>query len=276
MEGMPGGRVECRVHGAQGHRLLRRHGQRSRRARARTPAGRRRRLARAGLRPPLLRAAAEREALAQADAEALLAEGATSLGHPDLPRHVVLNASTGRACRRSRWRRAPTWWSSGLSTGPRRVTFSPARRRSACSRAARWRWPSRQRGCTSAGPHGRRLVGAIGEMGDRSARRDRGVARRTARGGTGPEGRCRGRSPRGGLAAACRSRPGGGDRRGAVRARDRPLPGAGPSARHHAALLRPRPEVEAGPGIFGRASKVLRAAGSQNRQMSWRRARGCE
>ena len=37
----------------------------------------------------------EREALAQADAEALLAEGANSLGNPDLPRHVVLSASTG-------------------------------------------------------------------------------------------------------------------------------------------------------------------------------------
>ena len=37
----------------------------------------------------------DRETLAQSDAEALLAEGANSLGHPDLPRHVVLNASTG-------------------------------------------------------------------------------------------------------------------------------------------------------------------------------------
>jgi nucleotide-binding universal stress UspA family protein len=37
----------------------------------------------------------EREALAQADAEALLTEGANSLGNPDLPRHVVLSASTG-------------------------------------------------------------------------------------------------------------------------------------------------------------------------------------
>ena len=37
----------------------------------------------------------EREALAQADAEALLTEGATSLGNPNLPRHVVLSASTG-------------------------------------------------------------------------------------------------------------------------------------------------------------------------------------
>src|SRR5262245_37924998 len=38
---------------------------------------------------------ADREALAQADAESLLAEGAGSLGRPDLPCHVVLNASTG-------------------------------------------------------------------------------------------------------------------------------------------------------------------------------------
>jgi|SRR6185437_6661276 len=37
----------------------------------------------------------DREALAQADAEALLDEGAGSLGSPDLPRHVVLSASTG-------------------------------------------------------------------------------------------------------------------------------------------------------------------------------------
>jgi nucleotide-binding universal stress UspA family protein len=37
----------------------------------------------------------DREALAQADAEALLTEGANSLGTPDLPRHVVLSASTG-------------------------------------------------------------------------------------------------------------------------------------------------------------------------------------
>jgi nucleotide-binding universal stress UspA family protein len=37
----------------------------------------------------------DREALAQAEAESLLAEGASSLGHPDLPRHVVLSASTG-------------------------------------------------------------------------------------------------------------------------------------------------------------------------------------
>jgi nucleotide-binding universal stress UspA family protein len=37
----------------------------------------------------------DREALAQADAEALLTEGANSLGSPDLPRHVVLSASTG-------------------------------------------------------------------------------------------------------------------------------------------------------------------------------------
>jgi hypothetical protein len=40
-------------------------------------------------------AEADREALAQADAEALLTEGANSLGSPDLPRHVVLSASTG-------------------------------------------------------------------------------------------------------------------------------------------------------------------------------------
>jgi nucleotide-binding universal stress UspA family protein len=37
----------------------------------------------------------DREALAQADAEALLTEGANTLGNPDLPRHVVLSASTG-------------------------------------------------------------------------------------------------------------------------------------------------------------------------------------
>jgi nucleotide-binding universal stress UspA family protein len=37
----------------------------------------------------------QREALAQAEAEALLTEGANSLGNPDLPRHVVLSASTG-------------------------------------------------------------------------------------------------------------------------------------------------------------------------------------
>jgi nucleotide-binding universal stress UspA family protein len=37
----------------------------------------------------------EREALEQADAEELLSEGASSLGSPDLPQHVVLNASTG-------------------------------------------------------------------------------------------------------------------------------------------------------------------------------------
>jgi nucleotide-binding universal stress UspA family protein len=37
----------------------------------------------------------DREALAQSDAEELLSEGAGSLGSPDLPRHVVLSASTG-------------------------------------------------------------------------------------------------------------------------------------------------------------------------------------
>jgi nucleotide-binding universal stress UspA family protein len=37
----------------------------------------------------------DREELAQSDAEALLNEGAGSLGTPDLPRHVVLSASTG-------------------------------------------------------------------------------------------------------------------------------------------------------------------------------------
>src|SRR5882724_11710438 len=37
----------------------------------------------------------DREALAQADAEKLLTEGAGSLGSADLPRHVVLSASTG-------------------------------------------------------------------------------------------------------------------------------------------------------------------------------------
>ena len=35
------------------------------------------------------------EALAQAEAESLLTEGANSLGDPSLPRHVILNASTG-------------------------------------------------------------------------------------------------------------------------------------------------------------------------------------
>jgi nucleotide-binding universal stress UspA family protein len=37
----------------------------------------------------------DREALAQADAEKLLEEGAGSLGRPELPRHVVFSASTG-------------------------------------------------------------------------------------------------------------------------------------------------------------------------------------
>ncbi len=37
----------------------------------------------------------DRETLAQSDAEALLDEGASSLGQPDIPKHVVLNASTG-------------------------------------------------------------------------------------------------------------------------------------------------------------------------------------
>jgi nucleotide-binding universal stress UspA family protein len=37
----------------------------------------------------------DRETLAQSDAEALLAEGAQSLGRPDLPTRVVLSASTG-------------------------------------------------------------------------------------------------------------------------------------------------------------------------------------
>ena len=37
----------------------------------------------------------ERETLAQSDAEKLLTEGANSLGQPDLPKHVVLSASTG-------------------------------------------------------------------------------------------------------------------------------------------------------------------------------------
>ncbi|MGZ4201433.1 MAG: universal stress protein [Thermoleophilaceae bacterium] len=37
----------------------------------------------------------DRETLAQSDAESLLEEGANSLGKPDLPKHVVLSASTG-------------------------------------------------------------------------------------------------------------------------------------------------------------------------------------
>jgi nucleotide-binding universal stress UspA family protein len=40
-------------------------------------------------------AESQEEALAQAAAEALLTEGANSLGNPELPRHVVLSASTG-------------------------------------------------------------------------------------------------------------------------------------------------------------------------------------
>jgi nucleotide-binding universal stress UspA family protein len=38
---------------------------------------------------------ARREALAQHDAEARLEQGAERLGHPGIPRHVVLSASTG-------------------------------------------------------------------------------------------------------------------------------------------------------------------------------------
>ena len=112
---------------------------------------------------------ADREALAQADAEALLAEGANSLGHPELPRHVVLNASTGEGLSAlavaegadvvvfgSEYRTPAGHLQPGTSAqrmlegGPVAVAIAPA------------------------GMHERRdlrvaLVGAIGEMGDRSA-----------------------------------------------------------------------------------------------------------
>src|SRR5436305_11978919 len=39
--------------------------------------------------------AADREALEESDAQSLLAEGAQLLGDPDVPRHVVIDASTG-------------------------------------------------------------------------------------------------------------------------------------------------------------------------------------
>jgi nucleotide-binding universal stress UspA family protein len=112
---------------------------------------------------------ADREALAQAEAEALLAEGAKSLGHPDLPRRVVLNASTGEGLSAlaveegadvvafgSEYRTPAGHLQPGTSAqrmlegGPVAVAIAPA------------------------GMHGRgdlniTRVGAIGEVGDRSA-----------------------------------------------------------------------------------------------------------
>ena len=107
------------------------------------------------------------EALAQAAAEALLTEGANSLGNPELPRHVVLSASTGEGL-------------SALATeeGADIVVFGSEYR---TTRGHLQPGTSAQRmleggpvavAIAPAGVHdgglGPKVVGAIGEVGDRS------------------------------------------------------------------------------------------------------------
>ena len=111
----------------------------------------------------------EGEALAQASADALLTEGAGSLGNPNLPRHVVLSASTGEGLSAlavaegadvvvfgSDYRTTPGHLQPGTSAqrmlegGPVAVAIAPA--------------GFREREGLSP-----KVVGAIGEVGDRSA-----------------------------------------------------------------------------------------------------------
>ena len=87
----------------------------------------------------------EREALEEREAEALLEHGAQLLGHPDVPRHVIVHASTGDGLRElalreqadlvvfgSDYRTAPGAVAPGVSAqrllngGPAAVAIAPA------------------------------------------------------------------------------------------------------------------------------------------------------
>ena len=86
--------------GHEDHRLLRRHRQRPRRARARAPARRAR--ARRSSSPTSATRTRPRAAASGSPSgrpQALLEAGAAALGQPDIPRHVVLSASTPEGLR---------------------------------------------------------------------------------------------------------------------------------------------------------------------------------
>ena len=95
----PPSRRPGRRRGADDHRLVRRDRKRHRRARPRPTSGRGGRVARTRVRPARDRVGPPREAQAQADTSALLEAGATWLGEPDVPRHIVVSGSTPEGLR---------------------------------------------------------------------------------------------------------------------------------------------------------------------------------
>ena len=77
-----------------------------------------------------------RERLAEKDAEALLAGGAEVLGFPDVPRHVVISASTPEGLRSLAVTQEATSSSSARSTAPPAGTSTRRPRRGGSSTAA--------------------------------------------------------------------------------------------------------------------------------------------
>ncbi len=174
-------------------------------------------------------------ALEEKEAEELLARGAASVGAPDMPRHVVVNAGTSVGLAElaerenadvivfgSEYRTAPGTVKPGIPAhklllgGPAAIAVAPAGLRS---------HPS-----VSVNTVGVIDEGDAGRRGDR--RQPRGRSRRQ-------RGRARqrpGRPARGRLAARVSAGEGHPQRRQRLRGRDRDLPGAGGSARSRAQL----------------------------------------